>query len=261
MSEIETAILILSKEMKSVFEMIENVILKNGYVPDINGIQNINDRYFDTQDNDLQQRKIALRIRIIDGKTFKITLKILKMRTKNYSNRIELEATWSQHSFCEIVSRLKPMGIDLGDCKHYYDEDPIKTLENFRLGIFQNRLTSRHIINAIGKTSGDVEFEFAVDNTRFVLDDENKFGYSELEIESKKKGNEQLIGKFIKELIINPEFRSWPYSKLETGIAIKYLFNNKKVIQNANYDVSHSLTDMDFEKISDFLKSKNRDEM
>jgi inorganic triphosphatase YgiF len=261
MSEIEAAILILAKERNSIFEMIEKVIKKNGYVPDRNGIQNINDRYFDTQNNDLEQKKIALRIRMIDGKAFKITLKMLKMTTENYSNRSELEATWSQDSFCEIVNKLKSTGINLGDCKHYYHEDPVRTLEYFRLSIFQNRLTSRHIINAIDKASRQIEFEFAVDNTRFIMDDEKKFGYSELEIESKKIGNEQIISKFIKELTINPEFRYWPYSKLETGMAINYLFKNKKLIQNTNYDKNYSLTDMDFEKISDFLKSKNRDEM
>jgi len=46
-------------------------------------------------------------------------------------------------------------------------------------------------INAVNKASGQVEFAFDVDTTTILLNSNNEFRFSELEIESKKSGNEK----------------------------------------------------------------------
>jgi hypothetical protein len=47
---------------------------------------------------------------------------------------------------------------------------------------------------------------------------------------------------------------SWPHSKLETGIAITNLFNNKLLEPKQDYDEKNELTAAGVKKISDLLK-------
>ena len=91
MSEVETALIILSKDYDQIFNVIDGLISNKGYITKKNGIQIIHDTYFDTKDEILKKNKIALRIRDINEQISKITLKILQNTTENYSKRIEIE--------------------------------------------------------------------------------------------------------------------------------------------------------------------------
>ena len=51
---------------------------------------------------------------------------------------------------------------------------------------------------------------------------------------------------------------SWPHSKLETGIAITNLFNNKLLEPKQDYDEKNELTAAGVKKISDLLKREIR---
>jgi inorganic triphosphatase YgiF len=55
----------------------------------------IRDEYYDTQTNDLKKKKTNLRIRTINNKEIKITLKQERKKNNSYFDRIEIEKSWS----------------------------------------------------------------------------------------------------------------------------------------------------------------------
>jgi hypothetical protein len=124
-------------------------------------------------------------------KVYKVTLKVLKEITANYSDRIEIERFWSQEAFNDIANTLVRMNIRLQHREQSNDVDPRITLNNLGLMIIQNRITIREILNAVHKISGKVEFEFDFDTTTIFLNGNYEIQFSELEIESKKDGNEK----------------------------------------------------------------------
>jgi inorganic triphosphatase YgiF len=257
MSELEAAILFLSSNRKAIFEKIQNVILNSSYELVKNGTEKIHDLYYDTPEKKLEAQKIQLRVRILHEKVYKVTLKVLKEKTENYSDRIEIERFWSQEAFKDIANNLVRM--DIGFLYHgrSYDNDPKITFNNLGLIIIQNRKTTREIVNAVNKNSGEIEFEFDVDTTAIILNSNNEIRFSELEIESKKRGNEKKLNKTVNQVLKFSEFMPWPHSKLETGKAVAWLFNNKLLEAKTDYDEKNELTANGVRKISDLLKEKD----
>lgn len=257
MSELEAAILFLSSNRKAIFEKIQNVIRNSSYEPVKNGTEKIHDLYYDTPEKKLKAQKIQLRVRILHEKTYKVTLKVLKEKTENYSDRIEIERFWSQEAFKDITNNLVTMGIRFQNLEASYDNDPKITFNNLGLIIIQNRKTTREIVNAVNKISGEIELEFDVDTSSIILNSNNEIRFSELEIESKKRGNEKKLNKTVNQVLKFSEFMPWPHSKLETGMAIARLSNNKLLEAKTDYDEKNELTANGVRKISDFLKDKD----
>ena len=257
MSEVEAAMLFLSSDKKVVFEIIQNVIRNSSYEPVKNGTEKIHDLYYDTLDKKLEAQKIQLRVRILHEKVYKVTLKALKEIRENYSDRVEIERFWSQEAFDDITNNLVTMNVRFQHHERSYGKDPKITFNNLGLIIIQNRKTIREILNAVNKISGQIEFEFDVDTTTILLNSNNEIRFSELEIESKKSGNEKNLDKLVSEVLKFPEFMPWSYSKLETGIAIKNLFDNKLLEPKSDYDEKNELTVSGIRKISDFFKDRD----
>ena len=253
MSEVEAAMLFLSSNRKVIFEKIQNVIQTSSYEPVKNGTEMIHDLYYDTRDRRLEAQKIQLRVRILQEKVYKVTLKVLKEIRENYSDRVEIERFWSQEAFNIIANNLVRMNIRFQGSRRSYDNDPKITFNNLGLIIIQNRKTIREILNAVNKISGQIEFEFDIDTTSILLNSNNEIRFSELEIESKKRGNEKKLDKIVGEVIKFPEFMSWPHSKLETGMAIRNLFYNKLLDPKSDYDEKNELKANGIRKISDIL--------
>jgi hypothetical protein len=258
MSEVEAAMLFLSSNREVIFEKIENVIRSSSYEPAKNGTEKIRDLYYDTRDKKLEAQKTQLRVRILQERVYKVTLKVLKEIRENYSDRVEIERFWSQEAFDVIANNLGRMNIRFQGSERSYENDPKITFNNLGLIIIQNRKTIREILNAVNKISGQIEFEFDVDTTSILLNSNNEIRFSELEIESKKSGNEKKkLDKIVGEVIKFPEFMSWPHSKLETGMAIRNLFNNKLLDPKSDYDEKNELTANGIRKISDLLKGRD----
>lgn len=257
MSEVEAAMLFLSSNRKVIFEKIQNVIQRSSYEPVKNGTEKIHDLYYDTRDRRLEAQKIQLRVRILQEKVYKVTLKVLKEIRENYSDRVEIERFWSQEAFNIIANNLVRMNIRFQGSERSYDNDPKITFNNLGLIIIQNRKTIREILNAVNKISGQIEFEFDIDTTSILLNSNNEIRFSELEIESKKSGNEKKLDKIVGEVIKFPEFISWPHSKLETGMAIRNLFDNKLLDPKSDYDEKNELKANGIRKISDLLNYRD----
>lgn len=258
MSEIEAAMLFLSSNRKVIFEKIQNVIRNSSYQPVKNGTENIHDLYYDTPDKNLGTQQIQLRIRILQEKVYKVTLKALKEIKENYSERIEIERFWSQEAFNDIANNLAKMNIGSQYPERLFDIDPKVTFNNLGLIIIQNRKTIREILNAVNKASGQIEFEFDVDTTTIVLNSKSKIRFSELEIESKKSGNEKKLNKIVSEVHKFSEIMPWHHSKLETGMGITNLLNNKLLEPKRDYDEKNELTATGIRKISDLLKDNDQ---
>jgi inorganic triphosphatase YgiF len=215
MSEVEAGMLFLSSDRKVIFEKIQNVIQSSSYEPVIDGTEKIHDLYCDTQHKKLEGQKIQLRVRILEEKVYKVTLKVLKEIRENYSDRVEIERFWSKEAFDDIANNLVRMNIRFQHHERSYDKDPKITFNNLGLIIIQNRKMMREILNAVNKISGQIEFEFDVDSTTILFNSNNEIPFSELEIESKKGGNEKKLDKIVGQVLKLPEFRRWPHSKLE----------------------------------------------
>lgn len=257
MSEVEAAMLFLSSDKKVVFEKIQNAIRNSSYELVKNGTEKIHDLYYDTLDKKLEAQKIQLRVRILHEKAYKVTLKVLKEVRDNYSDRLEIERFWSEEAFDDITNKLGTMNVKFQHHERSYDNDAKITFNNLGLIIIQNRKTIREILNAVNKISGQIEFEFDVDTTTILLNSNNEIRFSELEIESKKSGNEKNLDKLVSKVLKFPEFMHWSYSKLETGIAIRNLFDNKLLEPKSDYDEKNELTVNGIKKISDFFKDRD----
>lgn len=261
MSEVETALIILSKDYDQLFNVIDELISRKGYRTKKNGIQIIHDTYFDTKDEILQKNEIALRIRIIDEEVYKITLKILQNTTENYSERIEIEDTYSTEMLNQIILKIKSyLNLNIFNFPlKYYNNDPKLNLINLGFKKILNKQTQRTIFNAVNKSSNQTEFEFVFDTTTYIFDNNNNITNLELEIESKlSKNNNTILKDFVKELRLNPSlFKYWPYNKLLTGKVIEILLDNNELIKNKDYDDKKILTLSGLDKIKLFIESRN----
>ena len=260
MSEIETAFMILSKNYDQIFTIIDQLISDEGYKTDKNGIQIIDDTYFDTKDEILKNHESALRIREIDKQGSIITLKILKNTTKNYSERIEIEDIFSKEILNQIIAKISShLNLNIVNTSLKYDStDPKLNLINLGFKTIQNRHTHRKIINATGKNSAQTEYEFVFDTTTYIFDNHNNSITSiELEIELKFSKNITVLDNFVRKLKMNPSLKFWPYNKLLTGQVIETLLNNHELKENKDYDDKKILTLSGLEKIELYIKSRN----
>ena len=259
MSEVETALIILSKDYDQIFNVIDGLISNKGYITKNNGIQIIHDTYFDTKDEILKKNEIALRIRDINEQISKITLKILQNTTENYSKRIEIEDIYSKEMLDQIILKINSH-INLNVLKSplkYHHIDPKLNLIKLGFKIIQNKQTHRKIVNAINKSSNQTEFEFVFDTTTYIFNN-NNITIIELEIESKLSKNEAILNDFVRELKLNQTlFKYWPYNKLLTGKVIEILLSNSELKENKDYDDKRILTLSGLEKIELFIKIRN----
>jgi adenylate cyclase class IV len=258
LTEVEKALLILTCD-KRVQKIINELILRNGYLLEQKGRQSMIDKYFDYKDKTLKRQKIELRLRFIEGGMSKITLKVLKKETQTYSERVEIERPWSCESFDEIIRELSNYlgGQAFKHSACYINEDPENTLINAKFRKIQERKTERNITNAINSRSNELEFEFAIDRTFYHLNSPSKhYGVMELEIESKKTSNYEILDRLVNELISDHQsvFRLWPNSKLATGIAIEALLSRMELKANEDFDNGGLLTVSGAEKIESFIK-------
>ena len=91
LSEVENALLIVDNDNEQVRKIINELLLRNGYLSEQKERLTMIDTYFDYKDKSLKNHKIELRMRSIEGGVSKITLKVLKNETPSHSERVEIE--------------------------------------------------------------------------------------------------------------------------------------------------------------------------
>jgi hypothetical protein len=82
----------------------------------------------------------------------------------------------------------------------------------------------------------------------------------ELEIESKKTGNYEILDRLVDEIINDHQskFYIWPHSKLATGLAIETLLSRKELKAGEDFDNDGLLTLSGAKKIESFMKLEPR---
>jgi CYTH domain len=260
LSEVENALLILANDNEQVLKMINELLLRNGFLCEKKGRRTMIDKYFDYKDNSLKNHKIELRIRSIERGVSKITLKVLKKETLSHSERVEIERPWSRESFDEIMKELSShlAGHAFEHSADYVNEDPENILTSAKFRKIQERKTERNIINAINSQASELEFEFAIDRIFYHLSPPyNNYGLMELEIESKKTGNYEILDRLVNQLITDHQsiFRLWPHSKLATGLAIEAMLSSRDLKAGEDFDNDGILTLSGAKKIESFIKT------
>ncbi|MCX7840812.1 MAG: CYTH domain-containing protein [Anaerolineae bacterium] len=198
----------------------------------------LRDVYFDTRDGALQAQRLALRLRVVNGKQL-ITLKGPLSRTEQgVVKRLEIELAWSRAAFTRITRELHARGIGLTRADAAYRrEDWVGTFKRAGLRVVQDRVTRRRARNIIN-TTGRVCAELAIDKTTFF------FGKQVVhlhEIEIKAKSPRARVGKLAQhmETMFAPILQRWQ-SKIVTGKAIEKLLE-RGVLQNL-LDAKNGLT-------------------
>jgi uncharacterized protein YjbK len=258
LSEVENALLILAKDNELVEKIINDLFLRNRYHFEKKGRRTMTDMYFDYKDKSLKKHKIDLRIRSIEGAP-KITLKVLKSVASSHSERVEIERIWSRESFDEIMKELSSHLEEhvLESSANFINGDPENILTSVKFVKIQERKTERNIINAINSRTSELEFEFAIDRTFYRLNSSYKdYGLMELEIESKKTGNYEILDRHVNEIINDHQskFLLWPHSKLATGLAIEALLSRRKIKTGEDFDIDGLLTLSGAKKIDSIMK-------
>jgi uncharacterized protein YjbK len=256
--EVENALLILAKDNELVEKIINDLFLRNRYHFEKKGRRTMTDMYFDYKDKSLKKHKIDLRIRSIEGAP-KITLKVLKSVASSHSERVEIERIWSRESFDEIMKELSSHLEEhvLESSANFINGDPENILTSVKFVKIQERKTERNIINAINSRTSELEFEFAIDRTFYRLNSSYKdYGLMELEIESKKTGNYEILDRHVNEIINDHQskFLLWPHSKLATGLAIEALLSRRKIKTGEDFDIDGLLTLSGAKKIDSIMK-------
>jgi hypothetical protein len=241
-------------------KIINKLILRNRYISEQKGRRTIIDTYYDYKDKSLKNHNVELRTRSIEGGISKITLKVLKKETSSHSERVEIERPWSRESFDEIMKELSSHlgGYTFEHPAYYINEDPENILTSAKFMKIQERKTERNIINAIDSQSTELEFEFAIDRTFYHLSPPHKhYGLMELEIESKKTGNYEILDRLVNELITDHKslFRLWPHSKLATGLTVEALLSSRELEAGEDFDNDGLLTLSGAKKIESFIKT------
>jgi inorganic triphosphatase YgiF len=259
LAEVENALLILTNDNEQVRKMINELLLRNGFLSEQKMRRTMIDTYFDYKENSLKNHKIELRIRSIEGVP-KITLKVLKKETPSHSERVEIERPWSRESFDEIMKELSSHigGHAFEHSAYYVNDDPENTLTSAKFRKIQERKTERNIINAINSQPSELEFEFAIDRIFYHLSPPYKnYGLMELEIESKKTGNYATLDRLVNELITDHQsiFRLWPHSKLATGLVIEAMLSSRELKAGEDFDNDGILTLSGAKKIESFIKT------
>ncbi len=258
MPEVENALLILAKDNELVEKIINDLFLRNRYHFEKKGRRTMTDMYFDYKDKSLKKHKIDLRIRSSEGAP-KITLKVLKSVASSHSERVEIERIWSRESFDEIMKELSSHLEEhvLESSANFINGDPENILTSVKFVKIQERKTERNIINAINSRTSELEFEFAIDRTFYRLNSSYKdYGLMELEIESKKTGNYEILDRHVNEIINDHQskFLLWPHSKLATGLAIEALLSRREIKTGEDFDIDGLLTLSGAKKIDSIMK-------
>jgi len=219
--EVEAALIVRSEKPKEVVGRIARLRRIGRYRLVPRPVQEIRDRYFDTPRNDLGTRRLALRIREMDGERL-LTLKGDLRRDGVSTRRLELEAPWARESLRRVLGELRELDVlpKARGTPPVTAADPAKALGRLDLTEIQERKTRRmvrHIVDPDDEAR--VLAELVIDSVTY------RFGrraarIHEVEVEAKtgEVDLDEIVGA-LRERV--PGLEEWAYGKLPTGKAIE----------------------------------------
>ncbi|MGH2723711.1 MAG: CYTH domain-containing protein [Actinomycetota bacterium] len=217
-SEDEGALVVRASDPEEVAGRLEALDSVGGYRLEPGPTLRIRDRYVDTADGDLGARRIALRVREVDGATL-LTLKGSSRTTGHGTHqRLEIEEPWSEPALARAMEELRTMGVPLE--VRAGGATPVEALESVGLRVVQDRETERTVRHVLADGPAA---ELAIDRVTYHLG-EAAPRLLEVEVEAKRPGASGVLHDVIDALDHEwPELRRWPHSKLAIGKALERL--------------------------------------
>ncbi len=183
----------------------------------------IQDTYYDTKSGRLQDKRISLRVRRIEGKTLVTMKSDPRPLSREGVRRIEIEAPLSKGPLARIKMALEKQGIKTEPKLSRLSSSNV--FASIGLNIIQKRITRRAVRNILrhGSKNASPTAELDIDQVTFL--GQPRVHLFEVEIEAKAAGSERRIQEIAESLGSNyPDFlKLWPYGKLVTGIVIQRL--------------------------------------
>jgi hypothetical protein len=190
--------------------------------------QRIRDTYLDTADGHLAARRVAFRVRELDGRPL-LTLKADPVRSGLAAERLELEAPWSAEALGAVLEELRRRGVQLADPPAGAGAgEPLADLSGLGLRQTQVRDTTRTPRDVLerGREAAGRVAELTVDDVGYQLPT-GTARLLEVEVEAKAKGPGGLatVQALLSALAegFPEDLRPWPYGKLATGRAVEQL--------------------------------------
>jgi len=188
--------------------------------------QRIRDTYLDTGGGDLGARRVAFRVRELDGRPL-LTLKADAVRSGLAAERLELEAPWSAEALGAVLEELRRRGVQVADPTEGAGAgEPLADLAALGLRPTQVRQTTRtprDVHERRDRDAGPVA-ELTVDDVGYQLP-AGTARLLEVEVEAKGRGGLETVQALLGALAeaFPAELRPWPYGKLATGRAVEEL--------------------------------------
>lgn len=246
MREAEASIVICSDNPERVAAQIAQLKSIANYPLVSRGSKKIIDTYFDTNQKVLEKKRIAIRLREIDGEYW-IAVKGPSLEGISNVDRSENEFKWYHSSKTRIIDFLKTTanveGFQLGITNSgFVETEPLEALQKIGLIIVQKRENFREIRNILSSDSSDkddqVLAELDIDHVVYRSNSIDISLYN-IEIEQKMAGQEtekerDTTGYSILDTVVDELsskyypaiFRKWNYGKLALGKGIERLLKN-----------------------------------
>jgi inorganic triphosphatase YgiF len=219
--EVETALVVRARDPASALAEIGRLETLGGHTLEPLESQTIDDTYLDTDDRALHARRVALRLRSVDGSILLALKKDLR-RASDISERLELEAPWSRGSLSRIVAELvsqRALPLITGPpSPSEQSDDPKDVLAELGLVPVQRRKTNRDRRSVID-AAGQAVAELALDAVAYFLDT-GRVLICEVELEGRAPDADValLVSAVVRRF---PALTIWPHSKLATGFAVE----------------------------------------
>jgi inorganic triphosphatase YgiF len=209
--EVEVALLVRSERAADVLDRIAGLMRLAGRSLERLPDQELCDIYLDTAAGELRSRRIALRLRRVDGVPF-VTLKAPQGQAQGGADRVEIERPWSREAWDTVARELARLGVDAG-APVAWPAGPLEMLESAGLRPLQRRHTNRR------RRAVEALAELALDSVAYELADRPaRIAQVELEARSEAADLAALAAALSPSF---PELVPWPYGKLATGLALE----------------------------------------
>lgn len=228
-NEVESALVVIM-ESSEVLRSLEGLNEIAGHPLAAAQLERIHDRYVDTTDGKLEEQRIALRVRELDGREF-VTLKGPSLAGSwGVESRLEFERDWSEEAWLEIRGELERRGIEIAG-PSTGRANALETLEAAELETVQDREVERRARNVMARSGGRTRIaELALDTVTYHFTGRDVRHY-EVEIEAKARRGDEAVAA-IKAALIDqywPRLRPWRHGKLPTGKAVRALIDAGRV--------------------------------
>jgi inorganic triphosphatase YgiF len=225
--EIEGSLAVVGQSRAALLLEVAGLRTVAGYALQARPDQEIHDIYYDTEDSDLIERSLSVRLRTVNGES-RVTLKANSPAegTPQVKVRAEIELPWSMEARDRILGELALRGLDL-TCRRPHDAgDPAAAhLRAWGLVPIQDRETARLVRVLVDPSAPDEDLaEMALDTVTYHLGAKSPV-HREIEVELIGSRDAALIIEVAAWLIESYPGRllQWSLAKLTLGVILQRL--------------------------------------